>query len=207
WGIHHEVRIPKAEEIAAALQNTGFQYYSVDLENNRITKSKALVMDSGAFGKGEALDRAIAIARKEHMGPLLMNFGGQVAVWGKPPDREAWQITLSDPENRARPLPYQVNIRNGSLSTSGGAEKDVVLDGKIIGHHIDPHTGYPAPSFGSVTVWAASALAADVLSPALYVLGPEKGKDWAEKADVAACFLLEPDGSSVVQTADFKRLR
>jgi FAD:protein FMN transferase len=206
WGIHHEVRVPEAKEIATALQNTGFQYYSVDLEHNTIVKSKALVTDSGAFGKGEALDRAIAIAREEQMGPLLMNFGGQVAVWGKPPDQEQWLINLSDPENRSRPLPAQVKIRGGSISTSGGAEKDVVLHGKIIGHHLDPHTGYPVPSFGSVTVWAPTALQADILSTALYVMGPQKGRIWAEKADVAACFLLKPDGSLSIQTVDFKRL-
>ena len=49
------------------------------------------------------------------------------------------------------------------------------MAGRRIGHLLDPHTGEPAPDFGSVTVVAPTGLVADVLSTAFFVLGPEKG--------------------------------
>jgi thiamine biosynthesis lipoprotein len=39
-------------------------------------------------------------------------------------------------------------------------------------------------------VVAAEGLSADVLSTALYVLGPDQGLAWAERHEVAAAFFL-----------------
>ena len=49
------------------------------------------------------------------------------------------------------------------------------MEGRRIGHILDPRTGEPAAVFGSATVVAPSALVADILSTAFFVLGPEKG--------------------------------
>ena len=56
------------------------------------------------------------------------------------------------------------------------------------------------PFAGSVVVWHADGLAADVLSTALYVMGPDEGLPWAEAGGVAACYLV-PRGGDVVQRA------
>ena len=48
----------------------------------------------------------------------------------------------------------------------------------------------------SVTVWHEDALAADILSTALYVMGWDVGLEWAEKRNVAACFVIPSDGVS-----------
>ena len=48
----------------------------------------------------------------------------------------------------------------------------------------------PCPAWGSTAVVAADGLSADVLSTALYVLGPDRGLAWAERHEVAAAFLL-----------------
>jgi thiamine biosynthesis lipoprotein len=53
-------------------------------------------------------------------------------------------------------------------------------------------------------VVAAEALTADVLSTALYVLGPDAGSAWAERRGVAAAFLLH-DGT-VRMTPAFRSL-
>ncbi len=66
-------------------------------------------------------------------------------------------------------------IADASVSTSGNSERGRVVEGRAIGHLLDPRTGYPAPDFGSATVVAPSGLTADVLSTAFFVLGPEKG--------------------------------
>jgi thiamine biosynthesis lipoprotein len=70
------------------------------------------------------------------------------------------------------------------------------VSGTRVGHILDPRTGAPAPFKGSVTVWHRSALAADALSTALYVMGPKEGARWADARGISALFLL-PDDAGV----------
>lgn len=182
WGIHGKFRIPDEDEIQAALQQTG--YSNIHMDGCRVTKSKDVVIDPGGFGKGEALDRVMALAAKENFAPLLLDFGGQLAARGFETN-----ATIADPFTRSKDSSVTLSIHSGSLSTSGGSERNGYVNGKRIGHILDPHTGHPVPSFGSVTVWSESAADADILSTALYVMGPEKGFEWAVKNKIAACFL------------------
>jgi thiamine biosynthesis lipoprotein len=64
----------------------------------------------------------------------------------------------------------------------------VIAGGQRIGHIVDPRTGQTRVADYSVTVWHSSALAADVLSTALYVMGPEDGISWADSNGVAVLF-------------------
>ena len=88
--------------------------------------------------------------------------------------------TLADPRDRQRAV-ARIEIPSGSVATSGNSERGVVVDGRRIGHLLDPRTGRPAPDFGSLTVWAPTALEADCLATGLYVLGPEAALAWAER--------------------------
>jgi len=74
----------------------------------------------------------------------------------------------------------RLDLPAGSVATSGNSERGVVVEGRRIGHLLDPRTGRPAPDFGSLTVWAERALEADCLATGLYVLGPERALAWAE---------------------------
>lgn len=205
WGIHGSFRIPEKTEISGALENTGFQY----LKRNGciLIKTKAIRIDPGAFGKGEAMDRAIEVAEKRKMAALLIDFGGQLAVRGIPPQHEGWSSSLANPIFRTQESAVKVVLKQGSISTSGGSERDGNIDGKRIGHHLDPKTGYPVDFFGSVAVWRMKALEADMLSTALYVMGPDKGYHWAVQRGLAACFLISKEGKiQIISTPAFDSL-
>lgn len=128
--------------------------------------------EAGAFGKGYALDRMLAITE----GVAMFNFGGQVAVRG------SRQVAIADPEDRMRPL-IVLTLADGSLSTSSGSEQP--------GHIFDPRTGAALPARGSVSVISSDAITADILSTALYVMGEEEGLRWADAHGVAAIFITE----------------
>jgi len=70
---------------------------------------------------------------------------------------------------------------------------------KTIGHILDPRTGRPLKFDGSVSVWHESALVADILSTALYVMGPEEGFAWAQARGLSVCYLLESHGKVKVK--------
>ncbi len=180
WGLRSGGRLPSDREIEAARRATGVSglRLSTDRESRSVaTRDRAdLVIDEGGFGKGAALANALeALQGFPEISLATLDFGGQVALYG----RQAVRIALADPDRRDREV-LEVTVEGGSLSTSGDGERGVVVEGRRIGHLLDPRTGRPAPDFGSLTIWAADPLRADCLSTGLYVLGPEAALAWAE---------------------------
>jgi thiamine biosynthesis lipoprotein ApbE len=126
-------------------------------------------------GKGWALDKAAAAMHAACATSGVLDLGGQVLAFGEETITDA-----ADPRDRALSV-GRLRLQGASASTSGNSERGVTVNGRRIGHLFDPHTGSPAPDFGSVTVVASSGLTADVLSTAFFVLGPEKGLALSER--------------------------
>jgi thiamine biosynthesis lipoprotein len=116
-------------------------------------------------------------------------------------------VAVAHPIDRQHPY-LTVTMREGSLSTTAGSERDLIVNGTRVGHVLDPRTGRPAPFHGSVTVWHESGLAADALSTALYVMGPDAGLAWAEGRGLSVCYLIPDERGSVRMrtTTAFQRL-
>lgn len=197
WGIHADGRVPEPAALAAARSASGLHRLDFDRERCQVTRRGDVTLDVGAFGKGDALDR---VARSLGEAAWLIDLGGQVSVNGTPPNQAGWQLSVAHPLHRDRPW-LDVRIREGSLATSAGSERDLTVSDRRVGHILDPRTGQPATFTGSVTVWHRSGLAADALSTALFVMGPDGGLRWAEARGIAACYLIpHPDGRVVVRT-------
>ena len=196
WGLRGEGRRPDDDELRAARAASGLGGLSLDPERCAVTRRAAVTLDAGGFGKGEALDRVREVERGRP-GAWFIDFGGQIAVSAEASDGP-WTVGLAHP-GRRRAAVLDLSVAAGSIATSGGSERDLVLeDGVRIGHVLDPRSGRPVSRPGSVSVWHESAFAADVLSTALYVMGPEEGMAWAAARGVAACFLAPGPGSGGV---------
>ena len=196
WDLRGEGRRPRDGELRAALAAAGFERLSLDPEGCAVTRHAAVTLDAGGFGKGEALDR-VREAERYRPGTWRIDFGGQMAVSGEASDG-AWTVGVAHPARRGLSV-LELSLAAGSLATSAGSERDLVLeDGSRIGHIIDPRNGRPVNRSGSVTVWHESAFVADVLSTALYVMGPDEGIAWAATRGIAACFIVaDPDSGDV----------
>ena len=204
WDVHGEGRVPSASELAAARDASGFRHLDLDPSGCMVTRRRPVRLDPGAFGKGEALDRAARVLAGR---PWMLDLGGQVSVEGAMPGENGWRVAIAHPHDRSRAV-LDIMMKSGSLSTSGGSERDRFAAGRRISHHLDPRTGEPASFGGSVSVLHPSGFVADVLSTALYVMGPEKGLRWAEARGLAACY-LEADAAgrvSPAMTAAFRPL-
>ncbi|MBN4047978.1 FAD:protein FMN transferase [bacterium AH-315-O15] len=203
WDIHGEGVVPSSKTRARALASSGMALLAFDRGRCTLTRRADVAIDVGAFGKGEALDRVAAALGD---GPWMIDIGGQIAIGGRVPRAGAWPIAIADPHQRDRPVVH-VKMTTGSISTSAGSERDLVVKRERVGHVLDPRTGRPATFDGSVTVWHERSIAADALSTALYVMGPEDGLRWAEARGVAACYLIPERGALRVEmTHAFRRL-
>ncbi len=184
WRTRGEGAVPSAALIAAALRRLEPSNLTFASSQPSVRLANGAAIEEGAFGKGYALDRMLLAVD----GPAIVNFGGQVAVRGSA------NATIADPAERSHPIVGLI-LRDGSLSTSSGSEKTFVAGGRTFCHIVDPRTGEALPPRGSVSVVHASAFVADVLSTALYVMGPTDGPAWARAHGITAIFI---DSSRVV---------
>ncbi|HJW93103.1 MAG TPA: FAD:protein FMN transferase [Thermoanaerobaculia bacterium] len=130
--------------------------------------------EEGGFAKGYAIDRMLDLLRDRGAKHAVINFGGQIGTLAPT------EVTIADPKQRDHPV-VALTLQQRSLSTSSTSEKP--------NHIIDPRSGVPVPARGSVSVIHDSALVADILSTALYVMGREHGLEWARAHHVLAIFI------------------
>ncbi|HSR51858.1 MAG TPA: FAD:protein FMN transferase [Acidobacteriota bacterium] len=189
WDIRGRGHLAQAPELEAALQASGLRHIRFDPQACTVAKEREVLIDAGAFGKGEALDRAFAHSQKLGLKGWMADLGGQIGVWGNPPRGLDWDVRVAHPRHRQQTL-TALKLAAGSLAVSGGSERDLTVDGEAVSHIIDPRTGRPVSFRGSTVVWHQSGLASDVLSTALYVMGTDQGSKWAQERGIAACFLI-----------------
>ena len=192
WGTRQRGYRPTAAALADARARTGLGHFVFRPGTCDVTRVADASLDSGAFGKGAALDRVVGQGRARETAPWMIDLGGQVAVSGVPVDG-SWPVAIAHPVHRTETA-FELALTMGSVAVSGGSERDRWVDDEPIGHIVDPRTGRPVNRDASVVVWHPRALVADVLATALYVMGVDEGLRWAESQGVAACFLL-PNGS------------
>jgi FAD:protein FMN transferase len=161
-------------------------------------------IDTGGFGKGEGLDRALAVLRSRGVGAARLNFGGQITLFGtaSSPDRipDLATVAVAEPRSGSTRELARFRVEDGSVSTSSQSERP--------GHIVDPRTGDPVTFAGSVTVLAESGVHADALSTALFVLGPARGIAFADRRGIAALYVVPRGrGWQFVPSRTFPRLR
>jgi thiamine biosynthesis lipoprotein len=198
WDLRGVGRVPSEADLEAARARSGLRHVTFDRDTCSIVRTADTWIDSGAFGKGEALDRLRRLERQD--AAWLVDLGGQIAVSGSPPGEAAWQVPVARPDARDRPL-FTLAMTGGSVSVTAGSERDLRVHGKRIGHVLDPRSGVPAAFAGETIVWHERALAADVLSTALYVMGEEEGLAFAEANGLAACFVSAASGTPRIRTS------
>ncbi len=171
WDLRGAGRVPSDTEIAEALGAVGMAGFRIDSVAWTVTRPRASAwIDTGAFGKGVGLREAAGVLRARGVEDAVLDLGGQLMVVGA----GSLLVGVAHPVDRTCSV-ARLRLRDASVATSGSSERG--------GHILDPRTGRPVPPWGSVTVVAPDALVADVLSTALYVMGPRAGMAWVEALD------------------------
>jgi thiamine biosynthesis lipoprotein len=184
WKTRDGGAIPTKEQIEDAKKRAALT--NVDMsKSGTLTIRNGAQFEEGAWGKGYAIERMLGAFRRHGTPNVVINFGGQIGRYGTQP-----YVTIADPEKRDTPV-LGILLGQESISTSSGSEKAFHVGGRTFTHIIDPRTGQALPPRGSVSVLYKSAFAADVLSTALYVMGPEEGVKWARAHEVQAIFITD----------------
>jgi thiamine biosynthesis lipoprotein len=161
---------PKDEEIAAARALVGMEKVEWDRTNCTIRFARSgMMLDLGSIGKGYALDRAVEILRDAGVENALLHGGTSTIIALGADENSPWKIAIENPHaaTEAEKVVAVVELKNESLSVSAIWGKYFELEGKLLGHVIDPRTGWPAANTLLGAVILESATATDALSTAV----------------------------------------
>lgn len=164
---------PAAERLAAALLLVGYRQLQVQDSQVHFLRP-GMYLDLGAVGKGYGADQAVAALQAAGASCGLVDVSGNIRFWGRKPDGWPWRLGVQHPRDRDQYIEAD-DIGLPALATSGDYEQYFEYRGERFHHLLDPATGYPARRAISATVWAETATDADILSTAVFVLGPEAG--------------------------------
>jgi len=206
----YQFKLPDAEQINTLLKQqpkmTDIIITGSDLKSN----NSAVSLDFGAFAKGVAIEKMIAILKKYNINNAIINAGGDLKVIGTKHDR-AWRIGIKNPlhtqDSSKKAIIAAINLNDGeALFTSGNYERFFNFQGKHYHHIIDPRTGYPARGTRSVTILTKDAALADAASTALFIAGPEHWPEIAKKMKLDTIMLIAEDNSIYLSPAMAKRI-
>jgi thiamine biosynthesis lipoprotein len=177
WGFHRRNgRIPREQEIDCALKRVGSHHMLLDAHRSSVRfLIPGMELNLGAVGKGEALERAARCLREWGVEDFLVHAGGSsvLASGHRWPDASrCWEVDIPHPWRRDTVV-ARLPLVDVALATSGAAQQAFYYRGRRFGHILDPRTGWPADGLISATITAPSAVIADALSTACYVLGAD----------------------------------
>jgi FAD:protein FMN transferase len=198
WGFRGgDLKVPSSAMLSEVMDRSNYRHIVLDPEPLRARFDRQGVgIDLGGIAKGYALDRAASAMRQAGATGGLVDLGGNLAVFGEMP---VSGIGVADPKHPGLLLGV-LDVRNAFVSTTGGYERNVVIDGHRYGHVLDPRTGLPVEGMLSVTVVAPTGMAADALSTAVYVLGPSQGADLLSRTEGAEGIMVWEDESGQVRS-------
>lgn len=187
-------RLPSAADIAAARALVDWRLLKIDDRELRFARPGMRATLNG-IAQGFVADRLLASLRGCGIEHALID-AGEHAPLGEAARNDAWTVGIQHPR-QPQAFIALADLAGRSLATSGDYATTFTADRRH--HHIvDPRTGHSPADLASVSIVAPTALEADALSTATFVLGPEKALALIrQRANVDALFVLK-DGGTIV---------
>ena len=175
-----------------------FRDVLLDSHAKTITLTRPLQLDLNSVAKGLAIDLAVSELRAfDH---FVVDAGGDLYASGRNAHGDPWRIGIRHPAVD-RELIATVDVSGAAICTSGNYERRDVS--ATPGHIVNPRTGAIAEGTSSATVMAPSAMLADAMSTAVFVIGGAAGVAFLERHDVDG--LLVTADLDVLATKDMSR--
>lgn len=194
WGFGpEEFQNPDSATIETLMTNVGFDHIFFD--SIAICKlEQGVKLDFSAIAKGYAVDLVLGYLQKKDIHNIFVEIGGEVAAIGRNvAENKSWMVGVEDPTKSVdqRSVFAAFKIEDRAVATSGNYRNFKLVDGKKIGHTIDPKTGYPVENnLLSASVFAQNCMEADAYATAFMVLGKEKSIEIIEQNQNLQAYLI-----------------
>ncbi len=186
------------DEVEGLLAGVGFSRIEIGAQAGTVAyRDPCAELEFGAMGKGYAVDQIVRLLAAAGVESALVDFGSTLYALGRPPGESAWRVGIRHPRDQNRVLEV-AKLRDRAVATSGDDQQASIIRGRRYGHILDPRTGRPAQRAASASVIAPSALEADALSTAAFVLGPREGVDLLERLGLDGVITTRDDATDMV---------
>lgn len=200
WGFNEGKNIiPSIDKIAQKTMLVDYQQVKLNPQKREVLlgeEIKGMKIDLGAVAKGYAVEEAMEIIKEAGIKNALVDIGRNIKVIGKNPYGKIWKIGIQHPR-KANEVLSVLSLENIAVATSGDYEHFFIHRGQRYHHILDPKSGYPPDICISVTIITPSAMIADILSTAVFVLGEVAGMDLIEKLDTVEGVIVTDSGIRV----------
>jgi len=194
WGFHdRRGRRPTEKEIETAYERVGWDKVELNRDTQQIRfREPGVEINVNSLGKGYALDRAAELLQQAGVEDYLFHGGrSTLLAHGDRDSEQGWTVGIRHPL-RPQERIARFSLQNQALSTSGSATQSFRHRDRRYGHLIDPRTGWPTEGIYSATVIAPTAMEADALSTAFYVMGADAAEAYVEAYVEAYCAARPP---------------
>ena len=206
WGFGPNPKsgIPGKDKIDSVLTYTGYQFLNAE-KNSLIKKNKNTKIDLNAIAKGYGVDIIFNHIKSLGYENIFIEIGGEVRFAGQNKNLGKWSIGLENPPshstNSEPPFFGVFQSESASIATSANYRNFVDIDGTILGHTINPKTGFPVQTnVLSVSVIAETCMKADAWATALMSLPFKDGLKILDNIkNIGVVWLLKTnDGKKVI---------
>jgi FAD:protein FMN transferase len=182
---------PSSHELRHALDLVGAR--RVKLRRHAIRFDRAgMGMTLDGIAKGYVVDRMAEILAGRGLKDFLIDAGGDIRSAGRREDGRPWRLAVQDPAKEGA-FPDHIGLTDGAVATSGSYE--IPCNRDRTRHHIVSGRGGVSPHESlSVSVVAPTALAADALATAVFVMGPRAGKALIDSLPGCSCLVIDELG-------------
>jgi len=149
-----------------------------------VTLPAGVGFDPGGIGKGLAADLTVDLLLDDGAAGACVSLGGDGRVAGEPP-ATGWRVGIGNPYDDAELLAVVQLADHGVATSSRLRRRWSAGDGER--HHLlDPRTGASIDNgLDAVTVIAADAWVAEILTKAVFVAGAVDGARWLTRLGVS----------------------
>lgn len=186
--------LPEAAEVRAAQNLVDWRQLELSGSSVRLRGTESAVTLNG-IAQGYAADRAAAAMQAAGVQQALINTG-EVGSLGTKQKGQAWTVGIQHPRHPDAHL-CLAKLAGRCLATSGDYATSFTPDHRL-NHLFDPRTGHSPGELVSATVVAPTAMLADSLSTAIFVLGVERGMALAEATPGTDVLLVTRAGQTLM---------
>ena len=189
---------PTTDEINETLQLV--DHSGIIIKGSSISLLPNMNVILGGIAKGYSVDMAVESLVLNGITNGFVNAGGDGRFIGLNEQGVPWNIGLQNPDKSEEAV-ARMKLTNMAVATSGNYER-YFSDAAKVSHISDPRTGYSAQELISATVIADTAMDADALATAVFVLGEDKGIEMIEGLDGVECLIITDD-KRIIRSSGF----